>query len=60
MLAGVRWQTQKERYHQEDKRVGEFTEIGSDVVDWIDLSQDTDGRGLLRSRQLTFRLHKIL
>jgi hypothetical protein len=36
-----------------------FQEMGYVGVDWVDLFQDRAGDWLLRTRQWTFRLHKV-
>jgi hypothetical protein len=49
MFIGYGWESQKERDHWEEKRHRwvnnikmDLREIGWDVVDWIDMSQDRD------------------
>jgi hypothetical protein len=49
MHIGYWWESQKERDHQEDQDIGEWTilkwiirEIGWDSMDWIELAQDRD------------------
>jgi hypothetical protein len=61
------WESEKERYHQEDQNIDGLvilnfilTEIGWGSMNWINLAQDRDQWRVLVNTVMNLRFYKIL